>query len=322
MCAKANPEMIIRPATPDDHQAVMDIYNRIHHDTLPVSLEDYRAYLADRERDVRIETWVADQNGKIVGSFDVAEQWTAREPGVFMVYLEVGEGHRGHGIGRKLYAHLLERARELGVRRFYTQIREDDARSMAFAEARGLKPNGLAERSSRLKVHDARLVDFAGAEEQLASQGIIIRTLAEIGTDDETFMRALHSMSEAASCDVPLPEPFDPRPFEYWVEHVLGFPGNSPEWCWVATHDRKPVGIARLRVQGNAAGNAFTGVAREYRGRGIARGLKLRSVLWARDNGVEYIYTGNDVANPRMLDINMRMGYELLPGTIEMQKDF
>jgi mycothiol synthase len=313
--------MIIRAATPHDHQAVLDIFSRIHHDEMPFSLEEYRAFLSDVERGVRIETWVAEENGEIAGSLDIVEQWTAREPGVFMVYLEVEERHRGRDIGSKLYDHLMERARELGMQRFYNQIREDDPESLAFAGRRGLKPNGLAERNSRLTVRDARLGDFARAEEHLAAQGIRIQTLAEIGTGDETFMRALHAMSEAASADVPLPEPFDPRPFEYWVEHVLGFPGNSPAWCWVATYEDRPVGIARLRRQGSAANNAFTGVAREYRGRGIARALKLRSVLWARDNGIEYIYTGNDVANPRMLDINVRLGYAMLPGTIEMVKE-
>jgi GNAT superfamily N-acetyltransferase len=83
-----------------------------------------------------------------------------------------------------------------------------------------------------------------------------------------------------------------------------------------------PVGLARLRRQGNrAALNAFTAVDPDYRGRGIARALKLRTVLWARENGVEHLYTGNDAENRRMLDINLRLGYQPLSGSIELVRE-
>jgi GNAT superfamily N-acetyltransferase len=80
------------------------------------------------------------------------------------------------------------------------------------------------------------------------------------------------------------------------------------------------VGLARLRRQGNAAVNAYTAVDPAYRGRGIARALKLRTVLWARATGLEYLYTGNDIENRRMLAINSRLGYTPLPASVEMIK--
>jgi L-amino acid N-acyltransferase YncA len=89
MDVRGDQAMVIRAATPDDHQAILDIYNRIHYDGLPVGLEEYRAYLSDAERGVRIETWVAEENGEIAGSLDISEQRRAREPGVFMMYLVV-----------------------------------------------------------------------------------------------------------------------------------------------------------------------------------------------------------------------------------------
>ena len=45
----------------------------------------------------------------------------------------------------------------------------------------------------------------------------------------------------------------------------------------------------------------LTGVRREARGRGIAMALKLRTVRYALDKGVEHIKTWNDQRNQPML---------------------
>jgi hypothetical protein len=49
--------------------------------------------------------------------------------------------------------------------------------------------------------------------------------------------------------------------------------------------------------------------------------LKLRSVEWARESGIEYLYTGNDSLNARMLEINVRLGYRPMPELIEVMRD-
>jgi mycothiol synthase len=78
------------------------------------------------------------------------------------------------------------------------------------------------------------------------------------------------------------------------------------------------VGLAFLQMRaGSIADNGYTGVDRLYRGRGIARALKLRTVEWAREHGVEAIVTGNDVDNKPMLGINIELGYRPLPANIE-----
>jgi GNAT superfamily N-acetyltransferase len=83
----------------------------------------------------------------------------------------------------------------------------------------------------------------------------------------------------------------------------------------------QPIGLAALHLSGHAAWNAFTGVDRAYRGKGVARALKVRTVEWARQNGVDYIYTGNDEGNKRMLAINVRLGYEPVAASIEVRKE-
>ena len=312
--------MRIRRSTPEDHAAVVDIYNRIHFDSMPLGLDEYRQYLTSAPAGTTLESWVGENDGRVVGGLDISELWYAKSSGAFRIYVDVDPERTGRGIGSALYRHLTERAAELRIERMYVEVREDDEKSLRFASSRGFQPTGRVERHSRLVVAEANLDGFEGLEEGLARDGVTIRTLAEIG-QDETCLRALHHMSEVSSQSMPRSEAIEERPFEYWLNNTMRWPGNSPEWCWIAVESRRPVGLARLRRQGNAAFNAYTCVDREYWGRGIARALKRRTILWARESGIEHLFAGNDADNRRMLDINLRLGYRLLPGDVEMVRE-
>lgn len=314
--------MKIRPAAPEDQQATLDIHNRLHFDAPPVTLEEYRRWIVARPHDALLERWVAEVDGEVVGALELEDIWEVEPRGEWEIFLEVHEAWRGRGIGSRLHDFLMERAAALGARELYCKVREDMPESLAFAEKRGFRLSGRVQRQSRLAVKDACLDGFEGVEDRLGLEGIRVATLAEIGMDDKAFMRALHAMSEGTMLDIPHSQGFQPRPFEHWVQNTLLFPGNSPETTWVALHGELPVGLARLRRRGeDSAGNAYTCVDRTYRGRGIARALKLRTVRWAQENGIRYIYTGNDLENRRMLDINVRLGYQPLPGSIEVMKE-
>ena len=60
--------------------------------------------------------------------------------------------------------------------------------------------------------------------------------------------------------------------------------------------------------------NAFTGVRREYRGRGIALALKLLAIDFCCRSGAGRVRTNNDSKNAPMLAINRRLGYLPEPG--------
>jgi hypothetical protein len=53
----------------------------------------------------------------------------------------------------------------------------------------------------------------------------------------------------------------------------------------------------------------------------VARLLKLKTIRWAQQRGYEWMHTGNDVENTRMLAINVRLGYEPLPGVMLVVKE-
>jgi len=64
----------------------------------------------------------------------------------------------------------------------------------------------------------------------------------------------------------------------------------------------------------------LTGVLPEYRRRGIATALKLRTVRYALDNGIRQIATRNNTRNLAMLRINEGMGFTKLPAWITLER--
>src|SRR4051812_1731721 len=75
---------------------------------------------------------------------------------------------------------------------------------------------------------------------------------------------------------------------------------------FVAVVDGEVVGYAKLRghPDGRSADHGMTAVKRAWRGRGIAKSLKLAEIAWAKANGIERLTTSNEERNAAMLRIN------------------
>jgi GNAT superfamily N-acetyltransferase len=79
------------------------------------------------------------------------------------------------------------------------------------------------------------------------------------------------------------------------------------------------VGLARVTRQSTEVYyNTFTGVHRDYRGRGLAQAIKLMAVEYARSKGATTIRTHNDSRNAPMLAVNRKMGCCPEPGAFKL----
>jgi mycothiol synthase len=312
----------IRGRTPEDDERILDILNRIQPDFPPLTLEEHRYEMDHLPKTAHYEIVVAEEDGEIVGTGTLLTQFWAAEKDRYIIPVGVDPNRWGNGIGSQLYEYLYRRALELGAVRLSGSVSEAIPEGKRFATKRGFAPTGRVHRMSRLDVRTANLEGYEGIEERLQSEGLRIASLAEVGADDDDFLHRLYRLTTETWKDVPSSFEFAEPPFEEWYDRDLGFPGISPHSVFVAMDDEQPVGIAIVsRHAGNAAGNWYTGVHRDHRGRGIARGLKMRTIEWARESGVERIFTGNDIDNKRMLAINIRLGYEPVPAFVEMVKD-
>lgn len=311
----------IRARTPEDDAQIVDIGNRIYPEFPPETVEEFRHWMKTRPSTARQEQWVAEENDTIVGHAILSERWAFERQNLYRALIAVDPERRRQGIGSQLYDILHHRAEAVGAERLCAEISEEHREAQEFAMRRGFTFTGHAEQMSRLDVRAASLDGYEGIEERLLREGIHVVTLAAVGTDDESFLRAVHAVDLEASRDVPSSEVFIGIPYDLWLKHLSG-PGRSPESFWIAMDGDRPVGVATLERRGmTSAFNGFTGVARTHRGRGVARALKLKTIEWSRCNGVDFIYTGNHVDNKRMLDINIRLGYKPLPRFLEVVKE-
>lgn len=317
---RITPTTVIRQRTPEDDESTVRIENSVAPEFPPQSVEDRRHRIATTPPEVEVDRSVAEVEGNVVGAaFTIRKFWTD-SPTSYAVDIEVDPEWQHRGIGSKLYDYVLETASRFGAERLFTYVRVAPSEGMTFAEHRGFESTGRVQRMSRLDVRQANLEGYEGIDERVRAEGLRVATLAEVGPDDETFIKDLYELDLATTRDIPSSEPFTSVPFDAWLKDLRENPGFSPHTLWVALDGQKPVALAILIRQGTAVWNGYTGVAREFRGKGVARALKLRTIEWSRQNGVDYIYTGNDIDNTRMLSVNVRLGYQPLPNYVEVMK--
>lgn len=171
-----------------------------------------------------------------------------------------------------------------------------------------------------LNQRGARIITEAReAREIMAPAGITFTTLAD--WRDPSALKKLFVLVDRTVQDVPHSVSIPPERVEDFEERM-----NSPERphdrVWIACHGDQPVALSFLRfppVRG-PVWTGFTCTDRQYRGRGIARAVKLQGLAQAAQLGVSFVYTDNDTENAPMLHINERLGYHLRPGFIEHHK--
>ena len=309
----------IRPQEFEDDPSVVEILAECTPLFPRGSVDDYRFAVAEGENAKLINRrFVASEASTVIGSADVSQDETD-EPGLFFVSVYVRPTSQGRGVGSALARHIASLRDELSYGRTVVWLEEREE-YVAFARKFGYGPNGGREQVSRLHVPSANLAGFEGAEILLSREGVSVDVLGD-RVHDLDFMRQLHAVDMSAHRDIPSTIAWKDTDLDRWIRVIVTGPGRSPDWCWVALADGVSVGLARLRIYADGkADNAFTGVLSSYRGRGIARALKFRTIEWSVRNGVEYIYTGNEFRNQRMLAINKSLGYKPLPRYIEMER--
>ena len=264
------------------------------------------------EGEVRVTTLAIDKNNQAIGYWDVDyEPW--RQAGHFYLKVVVAPEERGRGLGSQMYEDALHMAREHGATHLRSSVREGDLGSFTFAERRGFK---LEHHTfvSTLNLADFDEHRFDDLMARIHADGFRFFSLAEIGVTDENKHR-LYEVNRDSGLDNPGNNQTFPD-FNTFSRDVF----NSSWFCAdtqiLAAFGDQWVGLAAIGLYpaDHHAYNAFTGVLREYRGRGLAQVLKLQTILLARQRGMYFIRTDNDSENAPMLAINRKLGYKPEPG--------
>jgi RimJ/RimL family protein N-acetyltransferase len=157
------------------------------------------------------------------------------------------------------------------------------------------------------------------ARARVANEGIMLTTLSD--WPDPDGLKKLHVLDGATKDDVPATFPNLPEAFEDFLLRVNA-PDRPHDRFWIALDGDRPVAFSYLKFP-PVRGNVWTGYTcsdRQYRGRGIARAVKLQSLAQAVELRVPAVHTDNDSENAPMLHINETLGYRPRPGFISYLK--
>ncbi|HEX5546192.1 MAG TPA: GNAT family N-acetyltransferase [Ktedonobacterales bacterium] len=262
----------------------------------------------------------AGSDSEAMVGFADAASWPWEPPHQFWISTVVAPDHRRRGLGTQLADAVLAFAREQGATRLAAEVRDNASEGLRFAERYGFrKDRHIFE--SRLHLADFDEQRFAGAVERAEAEGILFLTLADLGDSDEA-RRRLYDLNAALVRDIPGHDG-DFMPFEQFQKTVCSASWYRPDGQIVAAVGGSWVGMAAVGyfANTNSMYNMFTGVDPAWRGKGIARALKLLAIACARRYSAIYISTNNDSENAPMLAINRTLGYQPEPGYYRMIRE-
>ncbi len=265
---------------------------------------------------------VTERDDLVVGWGDVGHMWWAYHPRKFVLRLNVDPAYQQQGIGSQLYGRLIDRLATWNAALLGAETRETRSHSLEFLRHRGFVEHHRRWESC-LVLSQTRVDRFADAYERMAQQGFEIVTFAqERAHRGDQLLRDLFDLEVCAQRDEPR---FDlgVLSFERFVANELQTGEALDDGSFLALANQQLVGVSRLGRNPSVPNQlhvGFTGVHPDYRGRGIAGALKLRTVEYAQAHGFNEIRTENDTTNTAMLHINEAFGFQLEAPWIVLEK--
>jgi GNAT superfamily N-acetyltransferase len=270
----------------------------------PVTPEGVLHWRDAQPERARARLWVAEEDGRIVGWAETRIRWTTSVTDLGDLWAYVVPSHRGRGIGAALYTETERYLLGLGARILESWTYNDPG--VQLLERRGFRPTGT-EQVSILSPAEAEYGALDALEAEKKAEGFRLVPLGEVhGRVEE-----LHRVYAAASADVPEYFREDDIRLDEWRRETLDHPQLSEEGSFVVVAGEQLVALAFLEVDEPAriAANEMTGTLPEFRRRGLARLVKLATIRWAAEHGIEAVQTGNSHENPGILALNMALGY-------------
>lgn len=292
MAAASHTPYLIRPARPEDAPAAVALRALVY-PYLVRGVESTRRRIAEPPPGSRQGTFVAEVDGTVVG-------WVAAYRNRLASTVELGEvgtlhvhpGYRRQGIGTALFTGALDHLATLGLHRVRVWALAD---SVSFAEKHGFTPS----RSVRYSALDLSSVPPLPQ----APEGVRLLPL------DGVEPRRLHGAHNAASVDKPGDAPVDAIDYSVWHHLIWSNVDLDRAASTVAEVGGEVASFTLVVRDGVRMWSDMTATLPAYRGRGLARLVKLTALHRARAAGARTAYTSNDEANAPMLAVNERLGY-------------
>jgi GNAT superfamily N-acetyltransferase len=305
----------------EDIPASVDIRNRTQPDE-PSTVEDEeyheKTYPPDNPR---LRLVVENAEGKFVGLAVCLRPFWMRAPGVYFMRIMLDPGWRRRGIGQALLPRLEAYGREQGADKLWTGCREYQDDTIRFLEKAGFHNFGLRFEA----VLDLSTFDegpFVAAIDQAKQAGFEFTDLvAERAIQPEADV-LLYELDAETRAEVPWPGGArSEMTYEQYRQRTFDAPDSDPSGILIAKQRGRYAGLTSVRFRKDGmAHTMMTGVRREYRGQGVATALKLLSFRLMKERGYLQTLTNNDTANPPILRLNEKLGYQKRPADLQWEK--
>jgi GNAT superfamily N-acetyltransferase len=265
--------------------------------------------------------YVAEARGAAAGYASWFEVDWAPPAGRYWCVIRVLPEYARAGIGGQLYEQVLADLRQRTAVAALLELDDTLAALRPAIERRGFRET-LHSWAFTLDPRTCDLAAFEPAERRLS--GLQITTLATelaLGAD---WLPPLHQLYTSVASEVPIPlHPHRDPPPAWLAQQALGLPASLPEAFFIVRDGSRYVGMSYLHCDTGAPGRLLqriTAIHPQYRGRGVALALKLRTIEYAKRHNAHAIVTAVESNNPRMLALNARVGFVQGPGLSLFEK--
>jgi mycothiol synthase len=269
---------------------------------------------------------VEDEAGRVVGLANISAGGITPHPdGAQSGGVSVARGDRGKGIGSALLETIEEKARRREAPRLLAGASAAHPDALAWAAKRGFREIGRRI-EAYVELGTFNPSPFATRLDEVRRSGIMLRTIAAAleGRDRsgrDEFARALYEAESPMWEDIPYATPTPHWSYERF--HQLMFESGQllEDTSIVAYDGERIVGLTTtVKRQAHDGSTWLTGSAREYRSRGLATAMKVEALTRAKAKGLRALLTTNDEPNTAMRGINAKLGYQMLPAHVQLEK--
>ncbi|GGR04499.1 GNAT family N-acetyltransferase [Deinococcus ruber] len=315
----------VRLATPADLEAAAHVYTLARPGNPATAQRLHHEDAAQQAAGAYHHRWLALAGEDVVGAAELMEPLGSRHGadagGVFWMELAVLEDWRGQGLATRLFRTLLQDLQTQRPRTLKAILSEANPIAMRFAQTRGFhEGERFWDRTLNLAAFDAP------RHTAVIPAGVSFLNLGEFRAQHPAPLSALHTLYEEARLDLPRApgETFQPMPENATEDWLSALQPELVTLAVSADNPPRPLALAALEPSG-VPGElvvSMTGVARAERGRGMARAVKVASMVAARAAGWQVIRTTNHSTNLPMLRVNDALGFGREPARLGMIREW
>src|SRR2546423_3021639 len=290
------------------------------------SAKEWRTWETMAPDESRLRIAVDDSLGNVAAIADVGSGGAFMHPdGAQSGGVSVARAHRGKGIGSSLLAAIVDEAIRRKAPRFLAGVSQAHPDALAWAAKRGFREIGRRI-ESYVELASFDPSQFRAGSDEIRGSGIALKTIGEILEDRdaesrERFIRSLYDAETPMWEDIPWATPTPHWPYERFRN--MGFEsGQMLGDVSIVAYDGETIaGFTMTGKRQSRDGYTWmTGVVRDYRGRGLATAIKGAALSRATANGLRAMLTSNDDPNKAMREVNAKLGYQMLPAHVQLEK--